>query len=637
MKSYSSTSLSVEELQKRRQIVEAAVHTHTIENIALHSDTITILEQYAKGNYSLNEFNAIMDNFEKTILGDVKKVRVEDAELPFHSDRPSSYNYVYPFTFVLKNKYGVADMEILSTVGGHSTVKALVNLYHEPLPEKFDSTYLKYLHRRLFENTFEWAGHSRDLPFVFDDGTIAIMPTMRKISKESDFRNKKGDGFVESAKIVGCFDYMDKTLAEQNNLQGLSRKDFVNKAAHMFAFLNYVHPFRDGNGRTQRIFFEKLAEAAGHKLDFSVVTRKRMVVCSKLSMGCADTSDDISVMRHMFEDISNPKTVSIMKEFISSMNNIEYQEAQKKIIVMPNKGDSYVGVYENDSPESILVKVDRDYILEPIYMIFKKDYLSPTQIKALKSGDTLNFVFPTNEDIKSVLIPEEILAPLTSDQISQRVMVHPTILSKERDVNIYARRVYKQVKEFNEKMALINKNENFDKVLIKQITDSPESISKLAGKKILGFKNSKYKTAQRNIEALTQQISGYGATVRDVRHEIVQEHLVQQKRLMTVVKMPSKELQDIFNLSEDMQKEALNFSPSLQKELDTFIREVRSRLTPSEHKWLCDAKYTLLAESIGISESKAKTIQKLFVQGKQLQSLLKSVKLNDVGAINMAS
>ncbi|MDD9330615.1 MAG: Fic family protein, partial [Bartonella sp.] len=88
----------------------------------------------------------------------------------------------------------------------------------------------------------------------------------------------------------------------------------------MFALINYIHPFRDGNGRTQRVFFEKLAEAAGHQLDFSIVTAERMKICSILSMVRSNVMGDISAMKHMFEDISNPEKVSLMKEFISSMN-----------------------------------------------------------------------------------------------------------------------------------------------------------------------------------------------------------------------------------------------------------------------------------------------------------------------------
>ncbi|MDD9333874.1 MAG: Fic family protein, partial [Bartonella sp.] len=203
-------------------------------------------------------------------------------------------------------------------------------MHNEPLPERFDSSYLKYIHKRLFENTFEWAGNSRDCPFTFKDGTTAMIHTMRKVNSDIDF--------LESKKITQYLNDVDRMLAKRNNFQGLSRQAFISEAANMFALINYIHPFRDGNGRTQRVFFEKLAEAAGHQLDFSIVTAERMKICSILSMVRSNVMGDISAMKHMFEDISNPEKVSLMKEFISSMNEPEYKDVQNMIIVMPKKG-----------------------------------------------------------------------------------------------------------------------------------------------------------------------------------------------------------------------------------------------------------------------------------------------------------
>ena len=42
------------------------------------------------------------------------------------------------------------------------------------------------------------------------------------------------------------------------------------------AEINATHPFRDGNGRTQRLFCELLAERAGYFVDFSNVEREQM-------------------------------------------------------------------------------------------------------------------------------------------------------------------------------------------------------------------------------------------------------------------------------------------------------------------------------------------------------------------------
>ncbi|CDO47375.1 hypothetical protein AT246_06890 [Bartonella henselae] len=55
-------SITPEELKKRREAVDAVISTHALEGIALHPKTLKILEGYARGNTSLEEFNMLMDN-----------------------------------------------------------------------------------------------------------------------------------------------------------------------------------------------------------------------------------------------------------------------------------------------------------------------------------------------------------------------------------------------------------------------------------------------------------------------------------------------------------------------------------------------------------------------------------------------
>jgi len=45
---------------------------------------------------------------------------------------------------------------------------------------QFDAEHLKAIHRHLFQDVYEWAGHTRDERFVFSDGAIASEPIMRK-------------------------------------------------------------------------------------------------------------------------------------------------------------------------------------------------------------------------------------------------------------------------------------------------------------------------------------------------------------------------------------------------------------------------------------------------------------------------
>lgn len=53
-------------------------------------------------------------------------------------------------------------------------------------------------------------------------------------------------------------------LARHNLLRELSRADFIDAATDLLANLNALHPFREGNGRTQRAFVSQFAEQAGH-------------------------------------------------------------------------------------------------------------------------------------------------------------------------------------------------------------------------------------------------------------------------------------------------------------------------------------------------------------------------------------
>ncbi|AQX27887.1 MULTISPECIES: hypothetical protein [unclassified Bartonella] len=72
----------------------------------------------------------------------------------------------------------------------------------------------------------------------------------------------------------------DQALAAKNNLQGLSREKFIREGVKLFSSLNHIHPFREYNRLTQRMFFEKLAKSADHEIDFSIITEKCMTFVS---------------------------------------------------------------------------------------------------------------------------------------------------------------------------------------------------------------------------------------------------------------------------------------------------------------------------------------------------------------------
>jgi len=67
----------------------------------------------------------------------------------------------------------------------------------------------------------------------------------------------------------GCARSKFAALADERHLCGLDRDTFLDRLTHYFAEVNAIHPFREGNGRTQRAFFRQLSQAAGWRLDWS--------------------------------------------------------------------------------------------------------------------------------------------------------------------------------------------------------------------------------------------------------------------------------------------------------------------------------------------------------------------------------
>jgi len=136
----------------------------------------------------------------------------------------------------------------------------------------FDENFLKALHRHLFQDVFEWAGHFRNEEFKLSDGTIAHAPAMRKMGS--------AHGFAIGNQISLELNALMTQLKGNDYLKHCDRIEFASEAAHFFARLNWIHPFREGNGRTQREFMTGLAAEAGHKIDFSVISAERMTVVS---------------------------------------------------------------------------------------------------------------------------------------------------------------------------------------------------------------------------------------------------------------------------------------------------------------------------------------------------------------------
>ncbi|ATO56929.1 BID domain-containing T4SS effector [Bartonella sp. 1-1C] len=488
-------------------------------------------------------------------------------------------------------------------VCAYDVLKAEYRLKKEPLPEKFDSSYLKYLHKCLFEETFEWAGHTRDIPFTFLDGSVTMVPVNDKIK----------DGLER----------IDQILAEKNNLKGLSRKEFVYEASMLFALFSNLRPFAVGNGCAQRIFMEKIAEAAGHRLDFSVVTEQRMRSANNAALPHDGKAvGNITPMCHLFEDISNPEKVDVLREFMNAIRNRgsfdEYANIRNKIIVAPNEGSTYTGIYKDSSPDSIMLMVNDKYV------ICKKDYLAPEILTALRLGDKLTFRASVPENFEHILIPEEKVASLTEKEIVAKIVGNVFVQKSQQKIKTLSKSVYKNSKMLDADINLVNIDSNLGEQYIRQNISPFKYMSKLSGTEILGINSPQRKQAKKDYFNLSQEFDNYISVVLSIREQILQVHQEKQERCQQSIKMPSQAVQNVLSLSEEDQIKALNANPSLHEEITGLLDKVKDRLTFWEYQALDDRDYEKLSKSIGISVSRAQKVTEIIKKAQKVCQLTRS-------------
>ena len=212
---------------------------------------------------------------------------------------------------VIKNTLGATSHDELDRKEADEVRRRLVEFRLGYGPKgRFDADHLKAIHRHLFQDVYEWAGHTRDERVVLSDGAVATEPIMRKAD---------GKDFLLGRLIPGALDDLTKRLRDADHLRKLPREEFASRAADIMAELNAIHPFREGNGRTQRVFIEELATQAGHGLDFTVVSKERMIQASIV----ANDDGDPSMMRRLFNEISDPSRTAALRQAI------EFFEAQR--------------------------------------------------------------------------------------------------------------------------------------------------------------------------------------------------------------------------------------------------------------------------------------------------------------------
>lgn len=176
-------------------------------------------------------------------------------------DQDSVDPYVDPRTGVFVNLLGITDANRLAAADVDFAYRRTVELFSRPALGRFDLAHLRAIHRHLFGDVYPWAGELRTVNIGKGDTDFAPLQFMERYAV-SIFAN----------------------LAKEGHLKRLNADAFAQRAAHYLAEINAIHPFREGNGRTQREFMRQLARHAGFALSWQNLSQEDMIAASITGM-----------------------------------------------------------------------------------------------------------------------------------------------------------------------------------------------------------------------------------------------------------------------------------------------------------------------------------------------------------------
>src|SRR5207302_6131632 len=134
-----------------------------------------------------------------------------------------------PHTGTLRNRLGITDRAELARAEARLAAGRETILFRErPDLGRYDLAHLQAIHRHLFAQIYDWAGQLRTVNMAKGDTLFALAEWVEPQGRQ-------------------LFD----DIGRRHHLRGLDRDEFVIAAGQFLSDLNALHPFREGNGRTQ--------------------------------------------------------------------------------------------------------------------------------------------------------------------------------------------------------------------------------------------------------------------------------------------------------------------------------------------------------------------------------------------------
>lgn len=117
--------------------------------------------------------------------------------------------------------------------------------------------YLKYIHKYLFQDVYEFAGKFRNINF----------------SKQEEILNNDSVAYGDYKTLTESLEY-DINLEKNKDYKSMSILDVINNIVNFSSSIWQVHPFEEGNTRSTALFIEKYLISIGYNVDNSLFKDK---------------------------------------------------------------------------------------------------------------------------------------------------------------------------------------------------------------------------------------------------------------------------------------------------------------------------------------------------------------------------
>ena len=172
---------------------------------------------------------------------------------------PNSYkyldhDYIYtdPKTGILRNLGDIRYPDDLLFFESGAVAKRIQELYEKPIKIKGVDSLLS-IHRHLFQDVYSWAGKRRKVEI-----------------------SKAGKQFFPTTHFDNAFRFIDTLISDYRSVSKGNNLQIAEKLAEILDNVNYLHPFREGNGRAQREFLRLLASEKGLTLNLNPPDNKNV-------------------------------------------------------------------------------------------------------------------------------------------------------------------------------------------------------------------------------------------------------------------------------------------------------------------------------------------------------------------------